>query len=168
LASVCRQWEEAAQRAQSLGVRVVRLRIGIVLGLGGGAIAKMLTPFKMGVGGPLGSGRQWMSWVHLDDLTAMILWLLREPRATGPVNGVAPHAVTNKEFSKTLAGVLGKPCFLKTPGFVLRMAMGEASALLLEGQNVQPQVALNGNFQFQYPDLEKALRNLTDKNGNRQ
>jgi len=160
LASVCRDWEQEAERAQILGIRVARLRIGVVLGQGGGALAKMLMPFKMGLGGPLGSGRQWMSWIHLDDLIGMILWLTEQPKVSGALNAVAPHPATNREFSKTLAHVLRRPCFIKTPAFVIRLAVGEMSIVLLEGQKVLPQAALNAGFRFRYPDLEPALRQL--------
>lgn len=163
LASVCRQWEQAAQQAETTGIRVIRLRIGVVLGRGGGALAKMILPFKLGLGGPLGSGRQKMSWIHLDDLTRMIGWLLVQSKLSGAVNAVAPNAATNREFSKTLAGVLHRPCLLRAPAFVIRLALGEASDLLLGGQDVRPQAVLDGGFRFQYPELKSALSQLASQ-----
>lgn len=160
LAKVCQAWEAEAKKAERLAVRVALLRTGIVLSPQGGALAKMLTPFKLGLGGPLGSGEQWMSWIHLDDLVGMILWLMDKPSVSGPVNGTAPNPATNREFSRTLASTLRRPCLFRVPGFVLKLAMGEMSSILLEGQKALPEAALSGGFAFRYPKLEPALRSL--------
>jgi uncharacterized protein (TIGR01777 family) len=137
------------------------IRIGIVLGPGGGALAKMLTPFKLGIGSPLGSGKQYMPWVHLDDLVELILFAAREPGVHGPLNGVAPNPVTNREFTKTLGKVLGRPTFMPAvPGFVLKTMLGEFAQVLLASQRVVPRAAMDAGFQFNYADLEPALRDV--------
>ncbi len=138
LALTCVDWEKAARKAEQAGVRVVLLRVGVVLAKHGGALAKMLTPFKMFVGGPVGSGRQVMSWIHIDDLAGEILFALDHPEVTGPLNGTAPHPVTNKEFSKALGKVLHRPSFMKTPGFMLRVMLGEVAGVITTGQRVLP------------------------------
>lgn len=161
LASVCRRWESEALKGADRGLRVVLLRTGIVLSPKGGALAKMLPPFKLFAGGPLGSGDQWMSWIHLEDEVRLIRHLLESSKTVGPVNATAPNPVTNLEFSKTLGKVLARPAFMPAPGFALRLLLGEmAEALLLEGQRVLPQAALANGFQFKYPQLEVALRHL--------
>jgi uncharacterized protein len=163
LADLCVQWEEQARRAEALGVRVVLLRIGIVLGKGGGALAKMLPPFKLGVGGPLGSGRQGMSWIHIDDLTGLILQALESRAWQGVFNATAPEPVTNQEFSKTLGRVLRRPAFFRAPAPVLRLALGPmADEMLLSGQRVIPRKALQQGYSFQHPRLEEALRSLVN------
>ena len=161
LADVCAAWEREASRAAEVGVRVAVIRIGIVLGPGGGALAKMLTPFKLGLGSPLGSGRQYMSWVHLDDLVELMLFAAREPGVQGPLNGVAPHPVTNREFTKTLGKVLGRPTFMPSvPGFVLKTMLGEFAQVLLASQRVVPQAAMAHGFAFRFAELEPALRDV--------
>ncbi len=161
LPSVCARWETEALKAEKQGIRVVLLRTGIVLSPKGGALAKMLTPFKLFAGGPLGDGSQWMSWIHLDDEVNLIRHLLEDGQLTGPVNGTAPNPVTNKEFSTILGKVLGRPAFMPAPAFALRLMLGEmADALLLEGQRVLPKVAEAGGFKFSHPQLEAALRHL--------
>jgi uncharacterized protein len=157
LAEVCEQWEAEAQRAEALGIRVVQLRIGIVLSKSGGALAEMMTPFKLGVGGPLGSGDQWMSWVHIDDLLGL-LQHAAEAEVSGPMNGVAPGPIRNRDFSKAFARALGRPSFLKAPAFALKIALGKMSDIVLASQKVSPQVALASGYQFQYVDLAEALR----------
>lgn len=160
LAGVCRDWEAEAEKAQIHGVRVARIRIGVVMAREGGALKRMLPPFRCGLGGPLGSGRQWMSWIHIDDLTEMIRWSVEAPEVAGILNAVAPSAVTNRVFSETLARVLGRPCFFRVPAVLLRAAMGEMADILLQGQKVLPRRAINGGFSFRFPDLESALRDL--------
>jgi len=164
LSGVCQAWEAAATEAESLGVRVVRLRIGVVLGEGGGALSKMLTPFKMGVGGPTGRGQQWMSWVHRDDVIGLIQFALAREDANGALNATAPHPVRNREFAQTLGKVLHRPAFLPTPALVMRLMFGEmADALLLTGQRVLPAAAQRLGYQFKFPDLMSALEAVLKK-----
>ncbi len=158
LAEVCREWEKATLPASQAGVRVVHLRIGIVLSGEGGALQKMLTPFKMGVGGRIGSGRQYMSWIALEDLVGAIRHALAEESLRGPVNAVAPRPVTNEEFTGTLGRVLGRPTFLPVPAFALRLAFGEMADVLLGGQRVEPSRLKESGYQFKHPELEGALR----------
>ncbi len=161
LTEVCVQWEAEARRAEEAGVRVVLVRTGIVLSADGGALEKMLLPFKMFAGGPLGSGEQWMSWIHLDDEVALIRAALDDEKISGPLNATSPDPRTNRQFSKALGRALGRPSLLPTPGFALKLMLGEmAESLLLEGQRVYPKKALDSGFQFQYPELEPALADL--------
>jgi uncharacterized protein (TIGR01777 family) len=161
LAEVCIGWEKEAVVAREIGVRVVLLRIGIVLGERGGALSKMLTPFYLGLGSPLASGNQFMSWVHIDDLVEMMLFAAREGGLAGPLNGVGPHPVTNREFTKALGRVLGRPTFMPAvPGFALKIMMGDFAEVLLASQRVYPRAALAGGFAFRYPELEPALKNV--------
>lgn len=157
-AMLCRQWEAEALKAEDLGVRTCVLRTGIVLDRDGGALLRMLPPFRMGVGGPMGDGRQWMSWIHREDLVGMILWLLGNGQARGAYNGTAPGTVTNRVFATTLGEALHRPARLTTPAFALKVAFGEMAGLLLTGQNVQPVHALAEGFTFQYPSLPGALQ----------
>jgi uncharacterized protein (TIGR01777 family) len=162
LASVTRDWEAATAPAAAGGVRVVLLRTGVVLSAGGGALAKMLPPFRLGLGGRLGSGRQWMSWVALDDAVALIRYALESGSIRGPLNVVAPHPVTNAEFTRELGRVLHRPTMFPVPAFALRLLMGEmAQELLLGSQRVQPAAALAGGFVFRYPELRGALEKET-------
>ena len=156
LSSVCRDWEEEAERAESLGLRVIRLRTGIVLGRGGGALAKMALPFKLFAGGPLGSGKQWMPWIHLDDEIGLILYLI-ENEATGAVNATAPNPVTMEEFCRTLGKVMGRPSWLGAPAFALRLLLGEMAEMLLTGQRAIPAAAHQLGYKFRYPILYDAL-----------
>ncbi len=159
LSEVCREWETAAAPAGRAGIRVVNLRIGVVLSAEGGALAKMLTPFKLGVGGKIGSGEQYMSWVALDDVVGAIIHALTNEEVRGAVNAVAPRAATNAEFTKTLGGVLGRPTVFPVPAFAARLAFGEmADALLLASTRVEPQRLSATGYQFKYPELEGALR----------
>lgn len=162
LASLCVDWEAAALAAEPLGVRVLIPRIGVVLGEAGGALAQMLPLFRLGLGGPVGRGTQWMSWIHLDDLTDLLLFLLNNALTgvvRGPVNATAPHPVTNLEFAKALGRALGRPAWARVPAAVLRVLFGEmAEELLLTGQRVLPCRAEAMGFRFQYPDLPGALR----------
>ena len=161
LPEVCEAWEAAAAPARERGIRVVHLRIGIVLSPLGGALAQMLLPFKLGVGGVLGNGDQYMSWIALDDLLGIVLHALTDDSVSGPVNAVAPQAVTNREFTKTLGTVLHRPTVLPAPAFALRLALGEmAGALLLASTRVDPAVLRTTDFEFAYPHLEGALRHV--------
>lgn len=159
-AQLCRDWESEALKAEALGMRVCLVRTGVVLGKDGGALAKMLPPFKLGAGGPMGDGRQWMSWVHRSDLVRLIQWLLEQELARGPYNGTAPQPVSNRVFAQTLAGVLQRPAVLSTPAFALKLMFGEMSTLLLTGQRVLPARAQAQGFRFRYPELEAALRDM--------
>ncbi len=159
-ADLCMQWELAAQVAQTFGVRVVLLRTGLVLDETGGVLKKMLLPFQLGLGSQLGNGRQWMSWIHRQDYLRAVLHLLDDASAQGAFNLTAPNAVTNAEFTKILAKTLHRPALFVAPAFVLRLAMGERSDLLLGGQRVLPQGLLNQQFQFEFADLAPALANL--------
>ena len=159
LARVVIDWEQAAQSAEPLGLRVVRLRFGMVLGHGG-ALAKLLPLFRFGVGGRLGSGDQWMAWIHIQDAVNLILFALDFSAIRGPVNATAPQPVTNDEFTNRLAIALHRPAILPAPAFALRLALGEMSEMLLASQRVLPSVAKSAGFPFQYPDLHAALENL--------
>jgi uncharacterized protein (TIGR01777 family) len=159
LARVVVEWEEAAQLAESLDMRVVRLRFGMVLGHGG-ALAKLLPPFRFGVGGRLGSGHQWMAWIHLDDAVNLILFALNYAAVRGAVNATAPHPVTNEEFTGRLALELHRPAIIPVPVFALKLAFGEMSEMVVASQRVLPTVAKSAGFRFQYPDLQAALGNL--------
>jgi uncharacterized protein (TIGR01777 family) len=164
LAEVCRAWEAATEPAAQKGIRVVRLRIGLVLSATGGALKKMLPPFRMGLGGKIGSGQQYMSWIDLDDLVGAILHALTTEPLAGPVNGVAPNPVTNLEFTKTLGRVLGRPTLFPMPAFAARLAFGEmADALLLASTRVVPTRLSATGFTFRYPQLESALRHVLGK-----
>lgn len=160
LAETTEAWEEAARRAAPEGVRLVLLRTGIVLGEGGGALSKMLLPFRLGVGGPLGSGRQWMPWIHRADLLSLLVATLEDSRFEGPVNAVAPFPVTMKEFAATLGRVLHRPALLPAPAFAIRAAMGEMASLVLDGQKVLPAKASALGFRFRFERLEAALGDL--------
>src|SRR5262249_37876721 len=142
------------------GVRTCRVRVGVVLGKGGGALSKMLPFFRLGIGGPLGSGRQWVSWVHVDDLCALIEFLLENPRASGAYNGTAPNPVTMKEFARALGRALHRPSALPVPAPMLRLAVGEVAEFLVTGQRVLPRRALEAGFRFEHPEVEAAFRDL--------
>jgi uncharacterized protein (TIGR01777 family) len=165
LAELCREWEAAALAAREAGIRVVIPRIGLVLGKDGGALAKMLVPFRFGLGGVLGNGRQWMPWIHIEDLVSLILYLLDHDTLSGPVNATAPHPITNQEFTKTLGKRLGKPTVLPAPAFMLRLMLGPFSTALLSSQRVVPSVASEAGFEFRYPDIQNALADLIDSKG---
>ena len=160
LAKLCVEWENAARAAESAGIRVALVRVGVVLDKEGGALAKLLTPFKLGAGGPLASGRQWMSWIHHADLVRLFLLALDNPDATGPLNGTAPNPVTNRDFGKALGHVLHRPSFVWTPGLALRVLVGEAATLVETGQRVLPKRALGLGYSFQYSTLEAALAQI--------
>jgi uncharacterized protein len=159
LSRVCRDWEAATEPATQKGIRVVNLRFGMVLSPAGGALGKMLTPFRLGVGGVIGSGRQYMSWIALDDVVGAIHHSLVTDTLRGPVNAVAPRPATNREFTKTLGRVLSRPTLFPMPAFAVRAAFGEmADALLLAGQRVEPARLVASGYEFRFPELEGALR----------
>ncbi|WP_372740842.1 TIGR01777 family oxidoreductase [Neptunomonas sp.] len=161
--SLCRDWEEAALGAEKqLGCRVCLVRTGIVLG-DGGALSKMIPPFKFGLGGPIGDGQQWMSWVHLSDEVAIIRFLMAHKTLFGAFNATSPNAVTNEVFSQALGAVLSKPAKVRMPAFMMKLLLGEASELLLEGQRVYPARLLDAGFEFTYPDLDRALKSVLQK-----
>jgi uncharacterized protein len=166
LADVCREWEAANDPARQKGIRVVNLRFGVILSTGGGALAKMLTPFKMGVGGIIGSGRQYMSCISIDDCIGAIQHALATDNLAGPTNIVQPGPVTNHVFTKTLGKVLGRPTIFPMPAFAARLAFGEmADQLLLASARVEPQKLVNSGYHFRHPDLETALRQVLGKTG---
>ncbi len=157
LGQLCSAWEAQAIKAEELGVRVARLRIGIVLGRGG-ALTKMAEPFKYFVGGSLGSGEQWMSWIHLEDVIGLIVRIMEDPEIKGPVNATAPNPVRNHEFCKTLGRVMHRPCWLRVPGLALRLGLGDMADMLLTGQRVIPAAAQKFGYHFQHQDIESALQ----------
>jgi hypothetical protein len=164
LSEVCRPWEAATELAKESGVRVVRLRIGVVLSAEGGALAKMLTPFKMGVGGKIGSGKQWMSWIAIDDVVGIIRHALADETLEGAVNTVAPRPVRNEEFTSALGRVLGRPTIFPMPAFAVRLMFGEmGDALLLGSQRVEPARLKASGYQFAYAEIEGALRHVLGK-----
>lgn len=162
LARLCRDWEAEAQRAETKGVRVVRARIGVVLGRGGGALEQMARPFRMFVGGKTGKGRQWFSWIHMDDLTAACSFLLSHEELSGAFNLTAPEPVQNRDFAKALGRALHRPSWLPVPGFALRAALGEFGKTLLEGQRVVPARLSASGFSFRFPQLDTALADLLE------
>ena len=159
LAQVCQEWEAEARKVQDAGVRLVILRFGIVLG-NGGALGKMITPFKLFAGGPLGNGQQWFSWIHLDDLVNLILQALSRPEMQGVYNATAPHPVRMAEFSKTMGLVMNRPSWLPVPAFALEALLGDGAMVVLEGQQVLPQRTLDSGFEYQYPNLQPALEQI--------
>ena len=160
-AELCKAWEDAARVAESVGVRVCLLRTAPVLSNDGGMLGRMLPPFRLGLGARLGNGKQWMSWVHIEDYAAMVLRLLRDEQAHGPYNMAAPNPVTNAEFTATLAAVLHRPAFFVAPAALLKLAMGESASLLLEGQRVLPGKMEAAQQRFAFPTLADALRDVT-------
>jgi uncharacterized protein (TIGR01777 family) len=165
LALLARDWEAEAREAEKKGCRVVITRFGIVLGEKGGALGQMIPLFRKYLGGPLGSGRQWFSWIHIEDLTRAFLFLLEHRELSGPVNFTAPNPVRNKELAQALGRVLGRPAFLPAPGFLLRTVLGEFGSILLEGQRVLPRKLLQAGFQFSYPEIDGALRQVIRGSG---
>lgn len=164
LADLCGAWEEAAQPAAVAGIRVVHLRCGVVLTRTGGALAKMLPIFRLGLGGPLGNGRQWMSWIALADLIAAVRLLLRDTALSGPINIVAPEPVTNAEFTRAIGRAVNRPAILPAPAFALRLALGEmADEALLASARVLPKRLLDAGFRFRYPEIDEALRYELEK-----
>ncbi len=164
LADVCKKWEDEALNAEALGVRVVFIRIGGVLEADGGALAQMATPFKAFLGGPVGSGKQWFSWIHRDDLIGIIKHSLKNDSVSGPINATAPVPVTNSQFSSVLGKVLNRPSSLAVPAFVVKLTFGELGEFLLTGQRVIPRKALKSGYKFKYPELNRALEAIFSKN----
>jgi uncharacterized protein len=161
LAAVCREWESATEPAIQAGIRTINIRIGVVLSASGGALPKMLPAFRMGVGGKIGSGEQWWSWVHIDDVVAAIEHSIRTDVLTGPVNVVSPNPVTNAEFTRVLGQTLHRPTIFPMPAFAARLAFGEmADALLLSSQRVQPAKLLSSDYKFRYSRLRDSLANI--------
>ncbi|HAX75467.1 MAG TPA: TIGR01777 family protein, partial [Cyanobacteria bacterium UBA11372] len=159
LAQVCQAWEAEAQKVKDAGVRLVIIRTGIVLGMGG-ALAKMLPPFQLFAGGPIGTGRQWFSWIHREDLVNLILQALTREDMEGVFNGTAPNPVRMTEFCQTLGQVLNRPSWLPVPDFALELLLGDGAKVVLEGQQVLPKRTLASGFQFQYPNLKPALESI--------
>lgn len=158
LADVCAAWEAQAQRATQLGMRVAIVRTGVALGTDGGALASMLPPFRLGLGGEIGSGRQWISWVHIEDVVG--IYCLALDGGSGTFNAAAPHPVTNAELTRALASVLHRPAFFRVPSFALHAVLGEGASILLSGQRVLPQRALESGYRFRFTELDDALYNL--------
>lgn len=158
LATVCKDWEAEAMKAKDAGLRVALIRTGVVLGKNGGALKKMLPIFKLGAGGPVGSGKQYMSWIHVEDLARMFVEAINNPALSGPVNGTAPYPATSKDFAKALGKELNRPAFAPAPAFALKLVFGEMSAVLLDGQKVLPKKVKETKFRFLYPTLEMALK----------
>ena len=160
LPEICKEWEDAADQMSALGVRVLKLRIGIVLGADGGALEKMIPLFKLGLGGKLGSGKQWFPWIHVEDLAGMIQWAIETPTANGVYNATAPNPVTNGQFTNALAKSLGRWAILPAPKFGLRIALGEFANSLFFSQRVIPQRAVAEGYDFQFPELDAALSDI--------
>jgi hypothetical protein len=160
LATVATEWEGEALKARQKGARVVITRFGIVLGAGGGALGQMIPLFKRFVGGPIGNGRQWFSWVHTQDLTEAFLFLLNHPELSGPVNVCSPNPVRNKDLAKALGETLHRPAFLPAPGFMIRLVLGEFGSVILKGQRVLPRRLLESGFVFQHPEIREALASV--------
>ena len=160
---LCIAWEETAQRAEAMGVRVVLVRTGLVLAAEGGFLSRLLLPFKLALGGPIGNGRQWMPWVHIKDQIALIDFLLHKEDASGPYNACAPHPLRNREFAKTLGQVLHRPAFMPMPAFALKVGLGELSGLLLGGQKALPERLQAAGFTFQFTELRAALDDLSSR-----
>ncbi|WP_149087693.1 TIGR01777 family oxidoreductase [Pseudomonas prosekii] len=160
---LCIAWEETAQRAEAMGIRVVLVRTGLVVSAEGGFLSRLLLPFKMGLGGPIGNGRQWMPWIHINDQIGAIDFLLQRIDASGPYNACAPQPVRNREFAKTLGSVLHRPAFMPLPTLVLKVALGEMSLLLLGGQKAVPARLLEAGYTFQFTDLRAALDDVSSR-----
>jgi uncharacterized protein len=160
LAHVCQQWEAEAEKVKASGTRLAIIRIGIVLGPEGGVLARMMLPFQVFAGGPLGSGEQWVSWIHRDDLVNLILKALTDPAVAGVFNGTSPNPVRMSELCQVLGQIVKRPSWLPVPGFALELLLGEAAKLVLEGQQVLPQQTQSTGFQFQYPTLQTALKQI--------
>ena len=160
LAEVCQKWEASAKAVEQYGVRLVIPRIGIVLANGGGALGKMLAPFQMGAGGPIGNGKQWFSWIHRDDLVNLIIQALTREDLAGVYNATAPNPVKMGQFCQTLGEVLNRPSWLPVPEFVLELLLGDGAVVVLEGQQVLPKKTLAANIEYQYPEVKSALQEI--------
>jgi hypothetical protein len=163
LARIASEWEEEALKAKERGARVVITRFGIVMGEKGGALSQMIPLFKKYIGGPIGNGKQWFSWVHIKDLAEAFVFLMRHPEISGPVNLCSPNPVRNKDLAKALGKVLHRPSFLPAPGFMVKLVLGEFGSIILEGQRVIPKRLLDSGFAFQYPDIDKALQGIVSQ-----
>ncbi len=163
LARIAKEWEGEALKAREKGARAVITRFGIVMGEKGEALNRMIPLFKKYIGGPIGNGRQWFSWVHIKDLTEAFAFLLKHPEISGPVNVCSPNPVRNKDLAKALGKTLHRPSFMPTPGFMVKLVLGEFGSVILEGQRVIPRRLLESGFAFQYPDIDKALQNIVGK-----
>ena len=159
LAQVCQEWEAEASKVKDANVRLVILRFGIVLG-NGGALGKMITPFKLFAGGPIGSGQQWFSWIHLDDIVSLIIQALTKPTMEGVYNATAPQPVRMNDLSTTMGNVMNRPSWLPVPGFAIEAILGDGAKVVLEGQQVLPKRTLESGFEFQYPNLPSALKQI--------
>jgi uncharacterized protein (TIGR01777 family) len=162
---LCNEWEFEAMKARSLGIRVCLLRTGVVLDNNEGALQKMGRPVSLGLGGNVGSGRQWLSWIHISDMVNLILFLLKHNTIEGPVNATAPEPVTYNTFTKILAKVLSKPHIFPMPSFLLKLLFGESAELLTEGQRVIPEVLLDNGFHFEFKNIETALTHIAASDG---
>jgi uncharacterized protein (TIGR01777 family) len=160
LAEVCRDWEREALRAREFGPRVVTVRIAAVLGREGGALAQMLTPFRLGLGAKFGSGRQWMSWIHAEDLMRLFVFAAENAAVSGALNGSSPNPVTNAQFTRSLAKALSRPALFAIPGFTLKLALGELASFLFDSQRVLPQAAEEAGFSFKHPQLAEAFGDM--------
>ena len=160
LATVSIDWEKEAFLAEKKGARVAVMRFGVVLGKNGGALAKMIPAFRSFAGGPIGSGEQWFPWIHLEDLISAVTFIIKNQDIKGPVNFCAPNPVRNRDFAKALGRILGRPSFMRAPSFMIRTLMGEMGSIVMSSQRVVPDKLLKNGFEFQYPDVEKALNNL--------
>jgi len=163
LARVTQDWEKEASRAEKKGVRVIITRFGIVLGEKGGALGQMIPLFKKFMGGPIGNGKQWFSWIHIKDLCEAFIFLINHPRLSGPVNVCSPHPVRNKDLAKSLGKVLKRPSFVPAPGFLVKLVLGEFGTVVLKGQRAIPEKLINQSFKFQYPSIDKALEDIMTK-----
>ena len=160
MAQLCADWEQAARGAEEHGTRVAIVRTGVVLGPDGGALKQMLTPFKLGVGGPVAGGKQWMSWIHIEDLVGIYQIAIDNAEAQGPINGTAPEPLTNKDFSKSLASALHRPCIFPLPGFMLRLTLGDVAQVVTGSQRVIPRKAQELGYTFKYATCEQAMQQL--------
>ncbi len=160
LARLAHDWETEAFKAEKYGARVVTIRFGIVLGKNGGALGQMIPLFKMFIGGPIGSGLQWFSWIHIKDLAEVFVFLMKHPEISGPVNLCAPGPERNKDLAKALGKALHRPSFMPAPGFMIKLVLGEFGSVLLGGQRVIPRRLLDSGFVFQYPEIDKALQSI--------
>jgi hypothetical protein len=160
MAQICIDWEKAARAVEPAGVRLAMVRIGVVLDKEGGALRELMTPFKFGVGGPVGSGKQYMSWIHHEDMSGILLFALDNIAVTGPINATAPNPVTNKAFGQALGAALHRPSFIWTPALMLRLGLGEVAEVVTQGQRVIPKKAMTLGYPFKFPTIEVALTNI--------
>ena len=160
MARIALEWEGEALKAKEKGARVVITRFGIVMGEKGGALGQMIPLFKKFIGGPIGSGRQWFSWIHIKDLSEAFVFLMKHPEISGPVNVCGPNPVRNKDLAKALGKALHRPSFMPAPAFMIKLVLGEFGSVILEGQRVIPKRLLDSGFAFQYPEIDKALQDI--------